>query len=98
MLTRARSTKSGARRSQRAAVNGSVNRIRSSNRRISKSPASLVSGAGEISIWAGREGKKSNDNGGTDCQLIGGPRVDAQGVLLQHPISKPKSPYWSRYK
>ena len=33
-------------------------------------------GEEETSISTGRDGKKSNDNSGTDCRLIGGPRVD----------------------
>jgi hypothetical protein len=45
------------------------------------SPASLVRGAAETSISMGREGRKSSDNSGTECRLIGGLRVGVERAL-----------------
>src|SRR5512135_2269583 len=73
----------GSRGSSRAAVNCSVSRIRWSNCRTGKSPASLERGAGETSISTGRDGKKSNDKSGTDCKLMRGLRVGVECDVCQ---------------
>src|SRR3974377_1803927 len=59
-------------------------RTRSSNWRIGSNPASLERGEEESSTSTGREGKKSNDNRGTNCKLIVGPRVEVYHESLQH--------------
>src|SRR3954449_4786219 len=88
MLSNECSTKPGSRRSSSAAEDRSVSRLRSSNGRIGRSPASLVRGEAEISTSTGREGKKSNDNRGTDCKLMVGPRVGVQSIRLHHFIRR----------
>src|SRR5579859_1928330 len=82
----------GSRVSFKASANCRVSPIRSSNSRTGKSPASLDNAAGEISIFIGRDGRKSNDNSLTDCKLMSGLRACVD-VVYEHQLIRTTRPF-----
>src|SRR5262245_43538427 len=82
----------GSRVSLTASAKPLVSPLRSSNCRTGHNPASLDNAAGEISIFIGRDGRKSNDNSRTECKLISGLRACVD-VVFEHQLIRTTRPF-----